>query len=402
MKKTSVNKLKYYIFFVVILPAIFFNNSLSAQDSVQLAKSPPMGWNSWNKFGCNINEKIIMEMADAMVRSGMSKAGYKYIVIDDCWQGGRKKDGEIYANKKRFPHGIKYLADYIHSKGLKFGIYSDAGTKTCQRRPGSRGYEFQDARTYAKWGVDYVKYDWCYHGTQNAKASYLLMSKALKSTGRPIVFSICTWGTNKPWLWGKGIGNLWRTTEDIQDNWNSMMNIVNQQKSLYKYAGPGHWNDPDMLEIGNGGMTTTEYKSEFSLWCMLSAPLMAGNDLRNMTAETLKILTNKELIALDQDKLGRQAFCYRDIGGYEIWIKELTNHEKAVCLLNSSDERKKVQVNFALLLKASSNYWRPDPYKLADYRVRDLWQHKYLKLKKNIKYIKLPPHSVKVYQFVKK
>ncbi len=398
MKRKLFNRLPIGLF---VLSALFLLFT-AGKTFAQVAQTPPMGWNSWNRFACNINEKIIMETADALVKSGMSKAGYKYIVIDDCWQTGRKMNGEIVADPQRFPHGIKYLADYIHAKGLKFGIYSDAGTKTCQRRPGSRGYEYQDARTYARWGVDYLKYDWCYHGKQNAEASYLLMSKALKATGRPIVFSICTWGESKPWLWGKEAGNLWRTTEDIRDNWNSMMGILNLQKPLYPYAGPGHWNDPDMLEIGNGGMTTEEYKSEFSLWCMLAAPLMAGNDLRNMTDETLKILTNTELIAIDQDTLGKQAFCFRDVAGYQIWVKPLENKEKAVCLLNSSDEKKTVQVDFPLLLKANSNYWRSDPYKLADYRVRDLWEHKFLNLKKETESVTLPPHSVKVYRFVRK
>jgi len=389
---------------IVLILSFICLTQITAQQFEQLAKTPPMGWNSWNKFGPNVNEKIIMEMADAMVSSGMRDAGYKYIVIDDGWAVGRDKDGKIIVDKKNFPHGIKYLADYIHSKGLKFGIYSDAGTETCQKRPGSRGYEFQDARQYAKWDVDYLKYDWCYHGTQNAEASYKIMGKALRAAGRPIVYSICNWGQYKPWLWGAKVGgNLWRTTEDIQDRWDAMIAIVDKEKELSKYAGPGHWNDPDMLEIGNGGMTTEEYKTHFSLWCVLAAPLMAGNNLRNMTSETKAILTNKEIIAMDQDKLGKQGFCYRDAGDYEIWIKELANNEKAVCLLNRSDEVKKVQVNFNVLIKANNNYWRPDSYKLADYRVRNLWEHNYLKLDhKSIIFVKMPPHSVKVYRFIKK
>ncbi len=406
----SADTLAFYLFdasdatFHTVVQPIYLKDSIlsvSGQKFEQLAKTPPMGWNSWNKFGCNVNEKLIIEIADAMVSSGMKNAGYKYIIIDDCWQGGRHKNGEIFADKKRFPHGMKYLANYIHSKGLKFGIYSDAGTQTCQGRPGGRGHEYQDARTYARWGVDYLKYDWCHTSTQNAKASYTAMRDALYAAGRPVVFSICDWGLFKPWKWAGKIGNLWRTTGDIQDNWNSVLAILNKQKNLYKYAGPGHWNDPDMLEVGNGGMTTTEDKAHFSLWAMLAAPLIAGNDLRNMTHETLKILTNKEIIALDQDPLGKQAFRYRDIDGYEIWIKELANNEKAVCLLNMSDEVKDVRVDFNVLLKADVNY--SDPYKLANYRVRDLWEHKYLKLnKKGIVFVKMPPHSVKVYRFIKK
>jgi len=392
--------MKRQILWMVV--AVFFALSASAQKFEGLAQTPPMGWNSWNKFGCDVNEKLIMEMADAMVASGLQDAGYEYIVIDDCWQVARDENGEIIADKDRFPHGIKYLADYIHSKGLKFGIYSCAGTLTCQKRPGGRGHEFQDARTYARWGVDYLKYDWCNASTQDAKASYSTMRDALYAAGRPIVFSLCEWGTAKPWEWAKEVGNLWRTTGDIVDRWDAMISIVDKERDLAKYAGPGYWNDPDMLEVGNGGMTTEEYKTHFSLWCMLAAPLMAGNDLRSMDNETKEILSNTEVIALDQDPLGKQGFCYRDNGDYEIWIKELENKGKAACLLNRSDEKKTVQVDFNVLLKANTSYWRLDPYKLDDYTVRDLWEHKNLKLQGNTMEIELPPHSVKVFRFIPK
>src|ERR1043166_1570409 len=280
-----------------------------------LARTPPMGWNSWNKFGCNVSEKLIREMADAVVSSGMKDAGYTYVVIDDCWQTGRDAEGNITPDPQRFPSGMKALADYVHSKGLKFGLYSDAGTLTCQKRPGSRGYEFQDARQYAAWGVDYLKYDWCSTGTQNQPASYSIMRDALLKSGRAIVFSICEWGTSKPWTWARDVGNLWRTTSDIQDCWDcrrdwggmGFVHILDLQDGLEAYAGPGHWNDPDMLEVGNGGMTPTEYRAHFSLWCILAAPLMAGNDLRQMSPDIAEILTNKELIAVDQDPLGLQA-----------------------------------------------------------------------------------------------
>ena len=387
------------IVFSIIISALFIN--LSAQKFEQLAKTPPMGWNSWNKFGCDVSEELIMRIADAMVSSGMHNAGYEYIVIDDCWQVDRDENGEIIVDKERFPHGMKYLADYIHSKGLKFGIYSCAGTKTCQGRPGGRGHEYQDARTYARWDVDYLKYDWCYASSQDAKSSYTTMRDALYAAGRPVVFSLCEWGRSKPWEWAKDIGHLWRTTGDILDRWDAMLTIFEKQKKLAEYAGPGHWNDPDMLEVGNGGMTTEEYKTHFSLWCMLSAPLMAGNDLQNMTHETIEILTNEEIIALDQDTLCKQGFCYRDNGDYEIWIKKLVNNEKAACLLNLSDEEKNVQVDFSVLLKANDNYWSSEPYKLENYQVRDLWEHKTVKLEGNTTYIKIPPHSVKVYRFIK-
>ena len=306
-----------------------------------LAMTPPMGWNSWNKFQCNVDEKLIRSTADAMASSGMRDAGYQYLVIDDCWHGQRDAHGDIQADPQRFPSGIKALADYVHSKGLKFGIYSDAGTKTCAGRPASRGYEFQDAAQYAAWGVDYLKYDWCNTTTQNAQASYSIMRQALDHTGRPIVFSMCEWGTAKPWLWADGIGNLWRTTGDITDKWdgkykwgNGMMTIVDLNEPLWPYAGPNHWNDPDMLEVGNGGMTDEEYKSHFSLWAMMAAPLIAGNDIPHMTAPIRSILLNKELIGLDQDRLGKPGRRVRKDGDLEVWVRELAGGNRAVLLLN--------------------------------------------------------------------
>lgn len=374
-----------------------------------LAKTPPMGWNSWNKFGCRVNEEVVMKAAKSMVSSGMREAGYEYIVIDDCWQISRDEEGEIVVDTIQFPHGMKYLADYIHSLGLKFGIYTCAGLTTCQKRPGSRGYEFQDARTYARWGVDYLKVDWCYATPgQNSFASYSLMRDALYAAGRPIVLSICEWGETQPWTWAKEVGHLGRTTGDIRDNWDSMINIVDAEKPLAKYAEPGYWNDPDMLEIGNGGMTTNEYKTHFSMWCMLAAPLMAGNDLSNMSEETMSILTNANLIAVNQDKLGQQAVCIRESGGYEIWIKNLVNNEKVACLLNRSDEEKEVLVNFNRLLRVKGEsdpryQLYEDSYELSDYKILDLWENKEFKITGDYRImIKIPPHSVKVYRFIKK
>ncbi|MGA1976383.1 MAG: glycoside hydrolase family 27 protein [Bacteroidales bacterium] len=387
----------------IIGAVILLSLNAYTQKFNQVAKIPPMGWNSWNKYGCDVSEALIMQMADAMVSSGMKDAGYTYIVIDDCWQVSRDENGEIVADKDKFPHGMKYVADYVHSKGLRFGIYSCAGKFTCQGRPGGLGHEYQDALTYARYGVDYLKYDWCNTSTQDAKSSYSNMRDALHSAGRPIVFSICEWGSNKPWEWAGEVGHLWRTTGDINDSWNSMIEIFESQKDLAKYAGPGHWNDPDMLEVGNGGMTAEEYKTHFSLWCMLASPLMAGNDLQNMSAETKSILTNKEVIALDQDSLGRQASCYRDDGDYQIWLKPLEKDEKAICLLNKSDEKKSVLVDFALLATASTSRWpEPSKFTINDYRVRDLWEHKDLLMKETSVYIDMPPHSVKIFRFIKK
>jgi alpha-galactosidase len=338
-----------------------------------LALTPPMGWNSWNKFGCDVSEQLVRETADAMVASGMRDAGYVFLVIDDCWQVDRDADGNIVPDPERFPSGMKALADYVHAKGLKFGLYSDAGTKTCQGRPGGRGYEFQDARQYAAWGVDYLKYDWCNHSTQNPQASYSLMRAALSKAGRPIVFSICEWGSNRPWLWARGIGHLWRTTGDIQDCWEcekewgglGVVQILDLQDGLEAFSGPGGWNDPDMLEVGNGGMTLTEYRSHFSLWAMLAAPLMAGNDLRSMTSEIRDILTNSEVIAVDQDPLGRQARRVSRRGDLEVWARELHDGSRAVVLLNRGAREADIGVSWT-----SIGY--PERIEAS---IRDLWAH---------------------------
>jgi alpha-galactosidase len=348
-----------------------------AQKFGQLAATPPMGWNSWNKFACDgINENVIRETADAMVSSGMKDAGYQYIVIDDCWQVARDSAGNIMADPVKFPHGIKALADYIHSKGLKFGIYTCAGRNTCAGRPASAGYEFEDARQYAAWGVDYLKEDWCNTGTQNAEASYTLMRDALHKAGRPIVFSLCEWGSNKPWLWAKDVGHLWRTCGDIGNNWDfmeagngsayggSVIGNLDLQNGLEKYAGPGHWNDPDMLEVGNGGLSPNEEKAHFTLWCMLAAPLMAGNDLRKMSAETRKLLTNKDVIAIDQDPLGRQGWRASIDKGLEIFIKPLEGGDTAVCLLNRGDDEKKLDLSWKDLSIGSGH------------RIVDVWENK--------------------------
>lgn len=321
-----------------------------------LALTPPMGWNSWNKFGCDVNEQLIRQTADAMVASGMKDAGYRYIVIDDCWHGKRDSLGFIQPDAQRFPSGIKALADYIHSIGLKFGIYSDAGWKTCGGRPGSRGREYQDAMRYAQWGVDYLKYDWCNTDGLKAEGAYLTMRDALYAAGRPVVFSLCEWGSSKPWEWAKNIGHLWRTTGDISavfdgvvdhGTWKSwgVMQILDMQKGLRKYAGPGHWNDPDMLEVGNG-MAVNEDRAHFSMWCMLAAPLMAGNDLRNMSAETREILTNREAISINQDTLGIQGFKYTAHDSVEVWFKPMMNDSWAVCFLNRGRSPHSVQFDW--------------------------------------------------------
>jgi alpha-galactosidase len=339
-----------------------------------VARTPPLGWNSWNKFACNVSEDLIKSVADAVVRTGMKDAGYQYVVIDDCWQVSRDAGGNIVPDPQRFPSGMRALADYVHSKGLKFGIYTDAGTKTCEGRPGSRGYEFQDARQYAAWGVDYLKEDWCNTVHQDPQGAYMLMSEALQKSGRPIVFSICEWGSNKPWLWAGDVGNLWRATGDISDKWYSgkkkdflgVLDIIDLVNGLEPFAGPGHWNDPDMLEVGNGGMSVIEYRSHFSLWCLLAAPLIAGNDIRSMSDDIRTILTNKEAIAIDQDPLGRQGRRVASDGSAEVWSKQLSDGGRAVVLLNRDATEKVVKV-------AWSDIGYPDRLSVA---VRDLWAHK--------------------------
>ncbi|ESQ85246.1 hypothetical protein AEAC466_05915 [Asticcacaulis sp. AC466] len=354
-----------------------------AEDGVQLhvpdnglARTPPMGWNSWNKFGCDIDEGKIRAVADALVASGMKAAGYTYVVIDDCWQTGRDANGNIVADVAKFPSGIKALGDYIHSKGLKFGLYSDTGIATCQGRPGSRGYEYQDARTYAGWGVDYLKYDWCNTATQDARSSYMLMGDALAKSGRPILFSICEWGKHDPWEWGRAVGgNMWRTTGDIWDNWEGqgnhgdwfgVLDILDRQANLYSHAGPGGWNDPDMLEVGNGGMTPAQYRAHFSLWAILAAPLIAGNDLAHMDAATLDILTNRDVIAVDQDVLGVQGRRVYQNGDQEVWARPLADGGRAFVLLNRSKTAQTITAAWTDIGYPSQ----------ASLQVRDLWLHK--------------------------
>ena len=357
-----------------------------------LARTPPMGWNSWNKFACNVSEDLIKQAADAMVSSGMQDAGYQYVVIDDCWQVDRDAQGNIVPDAKHFPSGIKSLADYVHGKGLKFGIYSDAGTGTCQNRPGGRGYEFQDARQYAAWGVDYLKYDWCNHSTQDSQASYSIMRDALKKSGRPIVFSLCEWGSTKPWLWAGDVGNLWRSTGDIVDKWEGsekwgglgVVQLLELQDGLQSYAGPGHWNDPDMLEVGNGGMNLTEYRAHFSMWCLLAAPLMAGNDIRSMSADIHDILTNKEVIAIDQDPLGREGHRVKRADGLEVWAKQLADGGRAVALLNRTGAEANITVS-----------WTDIGYPVhVPAKVRDLWAKKDLGEKTGSFSASVPSHGV--------
>ncbi len=341
-----------------------------------------MGWNSWNKFACNVNEQLIRETADAMVTTGMRDVGYEYVNIDDCWQVSRDASGTIVADPVRFPGGIKALADYVHAKGLKLGIYTDAGTLTCKGRPGSLNHEVQDARTYAEWGVDYVKVDWCHAEGLDPEVQYAKFRDALEQTSHPIVFSICDWGVKAPWRWGPKIGNLWRTTEDISDTYDRMSVIGFSQNGLEKFAGPGHWNDPDMLEIGNGGMTGDEYRTHMSLWVLLAAPLLAGNDLRSMPAETKEMLTNREVVAIDQDPKGLQGHRLWQEGPLEIWVKPLADGSQAVALFNRGESVLDITLDLKTIGARRSA------------RIRDLWEHKDLGTIRDSYTAQVPKHGV--------
>ncbi len=338
-----------------------------AQDTAdRLAKNaptPPMGWNSWNKFGCNVSDQLVREIADAMISSGMKAAGYQYVNIDDCWQVSRDAQGNIVADSTRFPSGIKALADYVHSKGLKLGIYTDAGRFTCEHRPGSYEHEAQDINTYAAWGVDYVKIDWCHAEGLDPEVQYAKIRDAFTQASRPMVFSICNWGVKAPWTWGPHTGNLWRTTGDISDHYDRMSVIGFSQNGLGRFAGPGHWNDPDMLEVGNGGMKHDEYVTHMSLWALLAAPLLAGNDLRSMDADTKQILMNADVIAVDQDAKGNQGHRVWDEGPLEIWARSLADNGSAVGLFNRGESEFKITLDFKTIGVT------------GPVRLRDLWQH---------------------------
>lgn len=340
----------------------------SAASAEKLALTPPMGFNNWNAFGCDVSEKLIKETADFFVSSGLKAAGYLYVNIDDCWSlRERGPDGKLVPDPVKFPSGIRGLADYVHGLGLKLGIYGDAGTMTCAGYPGSLGKEKLDAQTWADWGVDYLKYDNCYNQSDGSRADYVrrysAMREAIDGAGRPMVYSICEWGQSQPWEWATGVGHLWRTTGDISDNWSSLRSIIAFNAPLAAHAGPGHWNDPDMLEIGNGGMTPNEYRTHMSLWSMMAAPLMIGTDLRKASADTLAILGNRELIALDQDPLGKQATVVSDDAGRMVFAKPLSDGDVAVALYNSTD-------TVAVISVAATAAGLPGA---PAYHLKDLW-----------------------------
>jgi alpha-galactosidase len=372
----------FFLLTTLTLLLVATSPEIGAAQSTKVAATPPMGWNSWNKFGCDVSDKLIREMTDAVVSTGMKDAGYQFVNIDDCWQVSRAADGSIVVDPDRFPNGMKPLADYVHSKGLKFGVYTDAGRMTCQKRPGSYEHEAQDIKTYAAWGVDYVKIDWCYADGLEPDVQYPKFREAIAQSGRPIVFSICNWGVKAPWTWGPHTGNLWRTTGDISDTYDSMSLIGFTQNGLGKFAGPGHWNDPDMLEVGNGGMKDDEYLTHMALWAMLAAPLLAGNDIRSMSEETKAILMNPEVIAVDQDAKGVQGHRVWDEGPLEIWVKPLADGSQAAGLFNRSESALKITLDFKTIGAPASA------------KLRDLWERKDLGTMQNSYTAEVPKHGV--------
>jgi len=399
---------KEIILFLLIAVAMF--QTSYSQKFETLADTPAMGWNSWNKFGCEITEEIVRGVADAMVETGLRDAGYIYLNIDDCWHGERDSLGFIQSDPVKFPSGIKALTNYIHSKGLKAGIYSDAGRKTCGGRPGSFGHEYQDALQYAKWGIDYLKYDWCETENINPVGAYNLMRDALYSTGRPVYFSMCEWGSSKPWEWAANTGHSWRTTGDICNifdgiqqypGWSALgvMQILDLQEGLRKYAGPGHWNDPDMLEVGNG-MSVNQDRAHFTMWCMLAAPLILGNDIRSMSQETKDILLNREVIAIDQDGLGVQGLRYAVKDSLQFWFKPLTGGDWAFCILNRSRTDKEYTIDWQDFNFTDTLSVRSTSFDSQVYNIRNLWANQAEGNTAKNKKVVIPAQDVLLYRLI--
>ena len=329
-----------------------------------LAPTPPMGWNTWNRFGPFVSESLVLETADALVGTGMRDAGYRYVVIDDAWHESARDDaGDLVENRWAFPHGMAWLAEEIHRRGLRFGLYTCAGDLTCQGYPASRGCEARDAKRFASWGVDFMKVDWCNTRCLDGEPTYRIWSESVRAAGRPMVLSICEWGRHDPWTWSPRLGHMWRTGPDIEDSWASLVDTLDRQVGLHEYAGPDHWNDPDMLEVGNGGMSEEEYRTHFALWAMLAAPLMAGNDVRTMDEATRAILLAPEVIAIDQDPLGRQAMRVVKDGDIEVWSRELADGSRAVLLLNRGASSCEAAVT-----------WRALGLSEGERVVRDVWR----------------------------
>ncbi len=390
---------------IFIIAAILASVNAKSQKSPNLALTPPMGWNSWNTFGTDINEKLVKEIADAFVKYGLKDAGYEYIVLDDGWMAPQRDSCyNLVPDPEKFPNGIKALADYIHAKGLKLGIYNCAGSHTCAGYPGSRGFEFQDAKLYAQWGVDFLKYDWCSTKNLNAKGAYETMRNAIAASGRPMIFSICEWGDNNPWEWASEMGHMWRVTGDIINCWNCELSfgnfsswgiwpIINMRKDIRKYSGPGHWNDFDMMEVGNG-FTPAEDRVHFAMWCMLASPLIMGNDIRTMNPQTQNLLTNKEIIGINQDKLGIQGFRHINDGNFEVWVKPLENNRWAIAFVNMTESEQQLTFNWDKHPISDEMVGRKVDVKKERYQLRDLFNHKNIGNTTQNLNLRMPSHDV--------
>ncbi len=391
---------------------LFLYTTGVAQKFEGLALTPPMGWNSWNTFGINISADLVKGVADELVRGGYRDAGYTYLVLDDGWMlRDRDSIGNLVADPAKFPQGMKVVVDYVHSKGLKVGIYNCAGATTCGGFAGSRGHEYQDARLYASWGIDYLKYDWCNTPKLNAEAAYTTMRDALFAAKRPVVFSICEWGDNQPWTWAAPIGHLWRTTGDIAPCWDceenhgswsswGLLRIVDMRKGIRAVAGPGHWNDPDMMEVGNG-MMVNEDRAHFSLWAMLAAPLIMGNDIRSASAATREILTNREVIAIGQDALGIQANAAWREGALDVWIKPLQNGDWALCFLNRGDAAYTLKYDWKHHNIADDLAKKSEDFNKATFQIRDVWKKQPLGTTKDVLNAVIPSHDVLMLRLTK-
>ena len=371
----------------LLLPAavLSYDNGLGA--------TPQMGWNSWNHYHCSVNQSVMEATADAFIALDLPKFGYKYVNVDDCWAGSRNANGYIQPNATTFPD-FQGMVDYIHSKGLLFRLYSDAGNKTCAGQPGSLSYEKEDADTYAKWKVDYLKYDNCDSVGTSPETLYPVMQKALNKTGRPIFYSLCEWGVDNPATWAPPVGNSWRTTGDIQDDWSTMINTADLNDIWWKYAAPHGWNDPDMLEVGNGGMTTTEYETHFSLWCLMKAPLLIGCDVTNMSEDALRILTNSDAIAVNQDPLGVQGHKRTSDGTREVWAGPISHPSAGVALilLNRGSETTSVTAQWSNIgLQPTEQV-----------EVYDIWQHNTLGMAVGNITVSVPSHGVAFYRLTVK
>lgn len=397
------------LFFAV---ALLTSLHTTAANRDSLALTPPMGFMTWNKYKEDINEQLIRQIADKMAADGYAEAGYKYIFIDDAWQGGRDKRNNILPDPEKFPSGMKALADYVHSKGLRLGIYSDAALLTCAGYTASYGFEQQDAKTFAEWGIDYLKYDYCHAPSDSAVAHerYKKMADALQNSGRKIVLGVCEWGQLNPEKWARQAGgSLWRVSFDVRDMWKDIVkqggmgiiDIINVTEPLYKYAGPGHWLDMDMLvvgldgkggpssDLGGIGCTYTEYQTQMSMWCMFSSPLAMSHDILNENAATRRILLNKEIIAINQDALGKAARLVQRIGECRVYHRQLTNNRQAIAIMNPSDKAQRISLPLSFLGKS------------AKYDFRDVWEHKNTSVKKAWEG-KLEAHETKVFVVTEK